>query len=45
MHKKLDDKKTFSWIHNLIATVLQKSGVSATFIVLIEREEEESYCT
>ena len=38
-------QKNLSWIQNLIATVLQKRWVSATFIVLIEREEEESYYT
>ena len=38
-------KKTLSWIHNLIATVVQKSGVSVTFASLIEilRRLEEPY--
>lgn len=47
MHRKLDDKKNSFLIYNLIATVVQKSGVTVTFAVLIEilRLLEESYCT
>ena len=38
-------QKNLYWIHNLIATVVQKSGVSVTFASLIEilRRLEEPY--